>query len=74
MSEKPQFAICVNNENYPASLELWKVYRVLPDEKAARRNLIRVVDESGEDYLFSTSYFVPVELPEVVQAAYLSAA
>ena len=73
MSEKPQFAICVKNDNYPASLELWKVYRVLPDEKAARRNLIRVIDESGEDYLFSTSYFVPVELPQAAEAAFLSA-
>ena len=74
MSEKPQFAICVKNDNYPASLELWKVYRVLPDEKATRRNLIRVIDESGEDYLFSNSYFVPVELPQAVETAYLSAA
>ena len=73
MSEKPQFAICVKNDNYPASLELWKVYRVLPDEKATRRNLIRVIDESGEDYLFSTSYFVPVELPQAAEAAFLSA-
>ena len=74
MSEKLKFAICVKNENYPASLELWKIYRVLPDEKAERRNLIRVVDESGEDYLYSASYFVPVELPQAVEAAYLSAA
>ena len=72
MMEKPQFAICVKNENYPASLELWKVYRVLPDEKASRRNLVRIIDESGEDYLFSNSFFVSVELPQAVEAAYLS--
>ncbi len=53
MAEKPQFAICVKNEEYPASLHLWKVYRVLPDEKGARHNMIRVIDESGENYLFS---------------------
>jgi hypothetical protein len=58
MNAKPQFAICVKNEEYPASLQLWKVYRVLPDEKGARHNMMRVVDESGEDYLFSASYFV----------------
>ncbi len=52
MSEKPQFAICVKNGDYPASLQLWKVYRVLPDERGARHNMIRVIDESGEDYLF----------------------
>ncbi len=71
---KAKFAICVKNEDYPASLQLWKVYRVLPDEKAARRNLVRVVDESGEDYLFSESYFVPVELPQAAEAAILAVA
>jgi hypothetical protein len=55
MSVKLQFAICLKNEGYSASLQLWKVYRVLPDEKGARYNMIRVIDESGEDYLFSAS-------------------
>lgn len=72
MKAKTQFAICVKNEDYPASLQLWKVYRVIADEKAERRNLVRVVDESGEDYLFSTSYFVPVELPQAAKAALLA--
>jgi hypothetical protein len=67
MQAKTKFAICVKNEDYPASLQLWKVYRVLADEKAVSRNLIRVVDESGEDYLFSASYFVPVELPKAAE-------
>lgn len=71
MNENPQFAICIKNEGYPASLQLWKVYRVLPDEKGARHNMIRVVDESGEDYLFSASYFVPVELPQAAKSALL---
>ena len=74
MSVKPQFAICVKNEEYPASLQLWKVYRVLPDEKGARHNMLRVVDESGEDYLFSASYFVPVELPQAAASALLAMA
>lgn len=71
MKDKPQFAICVKNEGYPASLQLWKVYRVLPDEKGAKRKMIRVIDESGEDYLFSANYFVPVELPKAVESALL---
>lgn len=74
MKAKTQFAICVKNEDYPASLQLWKVYRVLADEKAARRNLVRVVDESGDDYLFSAGYFVPVELPKAAEAALLAIA
>ncbi len=69
MSVKPQFAICVKNEEYPASLQLGKVYRVLPDERGARHNMVRVIDESGEDYLFSASYFVPVELPQAAESA-----
>jgi len=67
-----KFAICVKNDDYPASLQLWKIYRVLPDEKASRRNLMRVVDESGEDYLFSANYFVPVELPQAAKSALLA--
>lgn len=74
MKAKTQFAICVKNEDYPSSLQLWKVYRVLADEKAASRNLVRVVDESGEDYLFSASYFVPVELPKAAETALLAIA
>ena len=74
MSAKPQFAICVKNEEYPASLQLWKVYRVLPDDKGTRHNMVRVVDESGEDYLFSASYFVPVVLPQAAESALLATA
>jgi len=67
MSQKkktPQFAICVRNDDYSASLELYKVYRVLPDARAARHQMIRVVDESGEDYLYPNDRFVMVELPQ----------
>jgi len=73
MSAEHQFAICVENEGYPAALELWKVYRVLPDEKAAKHQLIRVIDESGEDYLYSESSFVPIKLPRAVEKAMLTA-
>ncbi len=74
MNGKPQFAICVKNDEYPASLQLWKVYRVLPDSRGERHNMMRVVDESGEDYLFSASYFVPVELPQAAESALLATA
>jgi hypothetical protein len=68
-SRKERFVICIDNSDYPASLELHKVYTVLPDEKAAEDDFIRVVDESGEDYLYSAKRFVPVELPQQVQQA-----
>ncbi len=71
MDSKTQFAICIKNDDYPASLQLWKVYRILPDEKGKRHNMIRVIDESGEDYLFSANYFVPVELPQAAKSALL---
>ncbi|HYM60094.1 MAG TPA: hypothetical protein VEZ11_04305 [Thermoanaerobaculia bacterium] len=58
-----QFAVCVRNEGYPASLELRKLYPILKDSFAKEHDLIRVVDESGEDYLYPAGYFVPVELP-----------
>jgi hypothetical protein len=64
---KKQFVICVDNQDYPASLERRKVYEVFPDEKAANHQLVRVVDESGEDYLYPKSYFVTTELPEDVR-------
>ncbi|MDT5272091.1 MAG: hypothetical protein QOH49_4277 [Acidobacteriota bacterium] len=69
-----RFAVCVNNSEYPASLELHKIYRVLPDEDAAADGDVRVIDESGEDYLYPSEYFVAVELPQEVQESLLHAA
>lgn len=69
-----RFAVCVNNSEYPASLELHKIYRVLPDEDAATDDDLRVVDESGEDYLYPADYFVMVELPQEVRKSLLRAA
>ncbi len=68
------FAVCINNRCYPASLELHKIYRVLPDESAAEDGDIRVIDESGEDYLYSANRFVEVELPKPVRQSLLQAA
>ncbi len=68
---KIQFAVCLNNEGYPASLEVGKLYRVIADEEAAKENLLRVVDESGEDYAFASNRFHVVELPSNVQKTLL---
>ena len=54
-------AMCVCNDDYPASLELRKLYRVIEDEFAAEHGLIRVIDESGEDYLYPDDFFVRTE-------------
>jgi hypothetical protein len=61
-----RFVICVDNSGYPASLELHKVYRVLPDANASREGDVRIVDESGEDYLYSATRFAAVKLPKAV--------
>ena len=66
------FAVCINNEGYEASLELGKLYQVIPDEEANANDLIRVVDESGEDYAFAATRFHALEVPPVVQKALLS--
>lgn len=68
-----RFVLCVSNKDYPASLELRKVYRLLPDEKAARHRQLRVIDESGEDYLYPEAYFVPIKLPQAAERAVLKA-
>jgi hypothetical protein len=57
-----QFAICVENAEYPASLELHKLYRMLLDAEAAEDGDVRIIDESGEDYLYPAEYFVVIEM------------
>jgi len=68
------FAVCINNVGYPAALERHKIYRVLPDADAAADGDVRVIDESGEDYLYPAAYFVPIAIPDIVRQALLSAA
>lgn len=65
--EDIRFVVCLNNVEYSASLELHKTYRLLPDKDAELDGDFRVVDESGEDYLYSAERFVPVELPRAVE-------
>ena len=69
-----RYAVCVRNDGYEASLERNKIYAVLPDEEAERDGDLRVVDESGEDYLFSADRFVAIEVPASVRASLLKAA
>ena len=64
---KRQFAVCVDNTDYEASLIVRKIYEILPDEPAAKDDLLRVVDESGQDYLFHRSQFILVEFPAEVE-------
>jgi len=69
LSKELPLVICISNDEYPASLEVRKIYEVLPDSEAVPHQLVRIVDESGEDYLYPAAYFVPVELPSTVRAA-----
>lgn len=62
------FAVCINNKAYEASLELGKLYQVIPDDEAEANGLIRVIDESGEVHAFATSGFRAVEIPSVQKA------
>ncbi len=70
---EPEFVVCVKNRGYSSSLELRKLYQTVPDQGAAKHRQIRVVDESGEDYLYPVAYFVPVDLPQSVEKAVLRA-
>ena len=72
-SRTTRFAVCVDNRGYPASLELHKIYRVLPDDGAEAEGDLRVVDESGEDYLYSANRFVEIEPPQTVRRSLLQA-
>ena len=69
MKREAQFVICIENKGYAASLEPRKIYQIVPDKAASRLQQIRVIDESGEDYLYPAEYFVPVQLPQAVERA-----
>lgn len=71
---KRNFVICIDNSDYPASLEKRKIYEVLEDESAASVEHIRIIDESGEDYLYPASCFIDASLPEAVEEAVANAA
>jgi len=71
---RTQYVVCVRNDGYPASLERRKIYEVMPDPDARKHKLIRVVDESGEDYLYPADYFVAIDVPRAVEEALASVA
>ena len=69
-----QFVICIRNEGYSASLEPRKIYETLPDDDAALHSQLRIIDESGEDYLYPSSFFLALDLPDTVKKALRHAA
>ncbi|MEY3786422.1 MAG: hypothetical protein RLZ75_627 [Pseudomonadota bacterium] len=68
------FVVCKDNADYPASLERCKIYQMLPDEQAKQRQYIRVIDESGEDYLYPQTLFIPITLSSELETAIVKAA
>ena len=68
-SESTKFVVCVHNDEYTASLERRKIYPVIPDAGAEAHGMLRLVDESGEDYLYPQDFFLPIEVPEAVSKA-----
>ena len=69
-----QLVICIKNEDYPASLEMRKIYEAIPDSVAKTHGQIRMIDESGEDYLYPKEYFIPVSFPQNIEDAVIKAA
>ena len=66
-----RYLVCIDNRNYPASLEVRKLYRTIPDPTAESRHYVRVIDESGEDYLYPEEMFYSIELPAPIEEALL---
>ena len=67
-----KLVVCLKNKGYEVSLETRKIYQVLPDTEAAKHRQIRVIDESGDDYLYPASYFTQIELPQPIRKAVLA--
>jgi hypothetical protein len=63
---EPQFVVCIKNDGYKASLEPRKIYQILPDAVATSHRMLRVIDESGEDYLYPVDLFTPITLPQAL--------
>jgi hypothetical protein len=73
MATRRQLVLCLRNKGYEVSLERHKIYQVLPDRVAAAHQQLRVIDESGEDYLYPATYFAPIALPQALRRAVLAA-
>ena len=72
-SARKKYVVCVRNQGYRASLVVRRIYECLPDADGAERGLLRVVDESGEDYLYPSKFFLPIELPRGAGKAFAEA-
>lgn len=68
------YVVCIKNEGYLASLEVRKLYQVLPDTQAIEHQLVRIIDESGEDYLYPMDFFAPIEVPSIARDAFAMSA
>jgi hypothetical protein len=66
---RKQFVVCLRNDGYEVSLERRKIYQVLPDVDAAKHKQLRVIDESGQDYLYPQKLFAPIELTQSLRRA-----
>lgn len=71
---KQKFVVCIDNTGYPASLELYKIYRTIPDMDIEAGGDLRTIDESGEDYIYPESCFSPIQVPQKIQQAILHTA
>lgn len=69
---EPKFVVCLNNEGYAASLEIGKLYQIIPDAEAEKLGGLRVIDEDGEDYLYDSEMFYPLQVPPIVAQKLIS--
>lgn len=70
--ENPKFVVCLNNEGFAASLEIGKLYRIIPDNEAEKLGGLRVIDEDGEDYFYDAEMFCPLQVPPIVAQTLMS--
>ncbi|MEO1427642.1 MAG: hypothetical protein AAFV71_00985 [Cyanobacteria bacterium J06633_8] len=70
VNPETQFVVCIKNQDYTASLEIRKIYQVVNDSNAEQNQMIRVIDESEEDYLYPSNYFVEIEIPKAAEEAF----
>ena len=73
-NSKNRFVVCLDNEGYEASLEIRKIYETIPDSKASKHHQVRIIDESGEDYLYPANHFVEIKVPHSLEVAFSKAA
>ncbi len=70
--EEPKFVVCLNNEGFLASLEIGKLYQIIPDQEAEKLGGLRVIDEDGEDYFYDAEMFCPLQVPPIVARTLIS--